>query len=322
MVQALVDQDIKPREILFDVANSDVNIEIGVENTETALVDALTNKEVLITSSRLPVTKRVLESASELELIAKIGTGLDSVDLEAAAENDTTVVYTPGLNALSVAEHALSLLLTVNRNVFLGQQALENGNWRDSMPTSRPVTQQTVGIIGFGNVGSRVAGLLDGFNAEVLVYDPYVHEVDTQITGTELVSLDHLLTESDAIIVTAELTEETRGMIGKEAFEKMSPEATIVNTARGPIVDQSALVEAIRNESIAGAGLDVFETEPLPVDSLLHEYANIVVTPHIGASTDRSRRATIETLIGLVNTHTANESVPERFVAVDAEESN
>ncbi len=319
MIQALVDQDIKPRKILFGVVSNNIELEIGVESDETTLIDALLDKEVLITSSRLPVTEKVLESASELELIAKIGTGLDSIDLEAAAENNVTVVYTPGLNALSVAEHALSLLLTVNRNVSLGQQALENGKWRDSMPTSRPVAQQTIGIIGFGNVGSRVAGLLDGFNAEVLVYDPYVHEVDTQITGTELVSLDYLLTESDAIVVTSELTEETQGMINEEAFEKMSTDVTLINTARGPIVDQSALIKAIQNESIAGAGLDVFETEPLPADSPLHEYDNIVVTPHIAASTDRARSAAIETLIGLVNAYVANESLPERFVAVESD---
>lgn len=315
MVRALVDQDIKPREILFEVADDRVDFEIGVESDEASLIDALADKEVLITSSRLPVTERVLEFAPELELIAKIGTGLDSLDLEAAAANGVTVVYTPGLNALSVAEHALSLLLTVNRNVLRGQQALENGKWRDAMPTSRPVAQQTIGIVGFGNVGSRVAGLLDGFNAEMLVYDPYVHEINTQVTGAELVSLNHLLTESDAIVVTAELTEETRGMIDEKAFEKMSADATLVNTARGPIVDQSALVEAIRTGSIASAGLDVFETEPLPADSPLHEYDNIVVTPHIGASTNRARRAAIEALTELVNTYVGNELPPDRFVA-------
>ncbi|WP_049928554.1 NAD(P)-dependent oxidoreductase [Halopiger goleimassiliensis] len=317
MVRALVDQDIKPREILFDVADDRLEFEVGVESDESALIEALADTPVLVTSSRLPVTERVLESAPDLELVAKIGTGLDSVDLVAAADNGVTVVHTPGLNALSVAEHALSLLLAVNRNVFLGQQALEAGKWRDAMPTSRPVAGQTIGIVGFGNVGSRVAGLLDGFNADVLAYDPYVHEIDTQITGAELVSLDRLLTESDAVVVTAELTEETRGMIDEAAFEKLSEDATLVNTARGPIVDQSALVDAIRTGSIAGAGLDVFETEPLPADSPLHEYDEIVVTPHIAASTDRSRRATIEALIELVNAYVREESLPDRFVAAD-----
>jgi D-3-phosphoglycerate dehydrogenase / 2-oxoglutarate reductase len=315
MFQGLVDQDIKPSEQLNAGVDNSIDLEFGVESTEDALINALENKEVLFTTSRLPVTKQVLTETTDLQLIAKIGTGLDSIDREAAAANDVTVVYTPGLNARSVAEHALSLLLTVNRNVVLGQRTLEAGGWRDSMPTSQPVTGKTVGIIGFGNVGSRVAGLLSGFDANILTYDPYIHEIDTQITGAKRVSLEKLLTSSDAVIVTAELTEETYGMIDREALELMPENATLVNTARGPIVDQDALIEAIHNEKIAGAGLDVFETEPLPSDSPLHEYGNIVVTPHMGASTIDARQAAIDSLTDLVNTYVNNEELPERFVA-------
>lgn len=317
-MNGLVDQDIKPRDQLSIDLGDRLDLEVGVENNEDALIDALEGTEILFTTSRLPVTERVLEAATDLDLVAKIGTGLDSIDLEAASDHGVTVVYTPGLNAISVAEHAIALLLAVNRNIVLGQQMLEAGGWRDSMPTSQPVAQQTVGIIGFGDIGSRVAGLLSGFQTETIVSDPYVHEIDTQITGAELVSLEELLSTADAVVVTAELTDETRGLIDEDALEMMSEDATLVNTARGPIVDQSALVDAIQEGSIAGAGLDVFETEPLPADSPLHEYDNVIVTPHIAASTITSRRDAIGMLADLTKTYLDEEELPDRFVATDS----
>lgn len=317
-MNGLVDQDIKPRNRLVAGLGDRLNLEVGVESSEDALIDALEGTEILFTTSRLPVTERVLEAATDLELVAKIGTGLDSIDLAAATDHGVSVVYTPGLNALSVAEHAIALLLAVNRNVLLGQQKLEDGGWRDSMPTSQPVAQQTVGIVGFGNIGSRVAGLLSGFQTETIVSDPYVHEIDTQITGAELVSLEELLSTADAVVVTAELTDETRGLIDEDALEMMAEDATLVNTARGPIVDQSALIDAIREGSIAGAGLDVFETEPLPPDSPLHEYDNVVVTPHIAASAVNARRDAIGTLVELAETYLSDEELPDRFVAAES----
>lgn len=315
MISGLVDQDIKPREPLFTDLEERIQLEVGVDSDEGTLADALEDTEILFTTSRLPVTDRVLEAATELELVAKIGTGIDSINLEAAADHGVTVIYTPGLNALAVAEHAIALLLAVNRNVLRGQRTLEAGGWRDKMSMGRPVAQQTVGIVGFGNVGNRVAGLLSGFQTETLAYDPYVHEIDTQTTGAELVSLEELLTSSDAVIVTAELTEETRGLIDADALEKMSADATLVNTARGPIVDQPALVNAVKNGSIAGAGLDVFENEPLPADSPLHEHDDIVVTPHIAATARNARRDIVEMLVDLVTAYVNAEELPDRFVA-------
>lgn len=316
MPTGLADQDIQPADRLADRVSDDIQLEFGVDSDEDALIDALSGKDVLFTTSRLPVTERVLESVSELDLVAKIGTGLDSIDLEAAAEHGVDVIYTPGINALSVAEHAVSLLLAVNRKVVTGQRMLESGGWRDEMTPSRPVAEQTVGIVGFGNIGSRVAGLLSGFNVELLAHDPYAHEIDTQITGADLVSLETLLADADAVIVTAELTEETRGLIDADALETMKQNATLVNTARGPIVDQDALVDALREGEIAGAGLDVFETEPLPPSSALHDMDSVVVTPHLGASTIRARRAVIDQLCETALKYFEGESLETRFTAV------
>ncbi|WP_128906370.1 NAD(P)-dependent oxidoreductase [Halorubrum amylolyticum] len=318
--RALVDQDVKPRDVLEREVGAALSLEVGVEATEEALIEALDGVEILFTTSRLPVTRRVLERADSLRLVAKIGTGIDTIDLDAAADNGVGVVYTPGMNALSVAEHALTLLLAVKRNVLTGQRALEAGKWRDEVPNARSVAGTSVGIVGFGNVGSRLAGLLDGFNVDVYAYDPYVHDIDTQITGTTLTDFETVLSEPEAVIVTAEHTSETRGMVDERALATMDDDAVLVNTARGPIVDTEALVDALRAGTVGGAGLDVFETEPLPSDSPLHDFENVVTTPHIAASSVRARSSIIETLVECVFAFLNGETLPERFVAVNPAE--
>lgn len=313
---ALVDQDLKPREVLEREVGDAIHLDVGVDPSEDALIDRLKGVEILFTTSRLPVSRRVLEAVDELRLVAKVGTGLDTIDLDAAAGRDVTVVYTPGLNALSVAEHALTLLLSVKRNVLIGDRALEKGTWRDEVPNATPVAGTSVGIVGFGNVGSRLAGLLDGFNADVYAYDPYIHDIDTQITGTTLTEFETVLSEPEAVVITAEHTEETRGMIDADALAAMDDDAVLVNTARGPIVDTEALIDALRAGAIGGAGLDVFETEPLPAESPLHEFENVVTTPHIAASSVRARSEIIETLVGCTFEILDGELPPDRFVAV------
>jgi phosphoglycerate dehydrogenase-like enzyme len=318
--RVLVDQDVKPRDVLEREVGDTFELKLGVKPTEEALIKALDGVEILFTTSRLPVTRRVFERADSLRLVAKIGTGIDTIDLDAAAGEDVTIVYTPGMNALSVAEHALTLLLAVKRNILTGQRALEAGKWRDEVPNARSVANTSVGIIGFGNVGSRLAGLLDGFNVDVYAYDPYVHDIDTQITGATLANFGTVLSEPEAVVVTAEHTPETRGLIDERALATMDDDAVLVNAARGPIVDTEALVDALAAGALGGAGLDVFETEPLPADSPLHDFENVVTTPHIAASSVRARSAIIETLVECAFTFLNGDPLPDRFVAVDTRE--
>lgn len=314
--RGLVDQDIQPDDYLREQVGDRISLSFGAETDEPDLIQELSGVDVLFTTSRLPVTERIIVEARDLDVVAKIGTGLDSIDLDAAAKRDLTVVYTPGVNAISVAEHALSLALAVRRNVVQGQRILEEGQWRDEMAPSQPLVGRTVGIIGFGDVGSRFAGLLDGFNSRILAYDPYVHEIDTQLTGAELVSLDELLSSSDTVVVCAELTDETRGMIDDRALEQMRNDATLVNVARGPIVDQEAFIDAVNSENIAGGALDVFEEEPLDPGSELHDLRNVITTPHIAASSIEARKACIETLVEVAVSALEGEVIPDRFVAV------
>ena len=285
-MRAVVDQDIAPTDRLRGQLPGDWTVSVGIEGTEEAAIEAVADADVVFVTSRIPVTRAVIEAAPDLAVIAKIGTGIDNVDLEAAAEAGVPVTYTPGHNALSVAELTLGLILATARRFTEARRTVEAGGWRDEVTLGTRLSGSTVGIVGFGNVGKRVGTLLGGFDVDVLVYDPYVHTIDAELVGGENAPFDRLLAESDVVVINAELTDETRGMIGERELGSMKESAILVNTARGPIVETDALVAALRAGEIAGAGLDVFETEPLGADAALLEFDNVVLTPHVaGAGT-------------------------------------
>lgn len=314
-LHGLVDRDIQPRERLLAGLEADLDLSVGGPDDEDDLVDALASKDVVITTSRLPLTARVIES-TELDLVAKIGTGIDNVDLDAARAHGIPVTHTPGMNALSVAEHTVGLLLAVAHRIGESRDLLRAGGWRDEAALGTTVTGKTIGIIGYGNVGRRTARLLAGFDPTLLAHDPYVRDVDGELTGTTLVALDALLEASDAVCVTAELTEETRGMVGAEEFAAMPDSSILVNTARGPIVDTDALVDALTAGDIAGAGLDVYETEPLPCESPLHDCPNVVATPHTAAMTRAYRQQAVDVLAEHTLALLRGEPVGEEYLAV------
>ena len=311
----LADRDVQPAERLRERTKPFLDLTVGGPQEESELIDALQGVDVLFTTSRLTVSERVLES-TDLELVAKIGTGIDNVDLDAAKARGIPVTHTPGLNALSVAEHTVALALAVTHRIPQGQAVLRSGGWRDEVVLGTQFSGKTVGIVGFGNVGRRVASMVTGFDVETLAYDPYVRDIEGEITGTHLTDLDTVLRESDVVCVNAELTDETRGMIGEREFGLMQESAVLVNTARGPIVETDALVEAIRGGSIAGAGLDVFETEPLPANSVLHELDSVVTTPHSAAMLREYKEKAIDTLVEHARTLLEGGSVGSEYMAV------
>ena len=317
-MKALVDQDVQPFGTLEDAVDDRLDLTVGVEASEAALVDALDGMDVLFTTSRLPITDDVLAAAEDLQVVGKIGTGIDNVDLDAAADLGIGVTYTPGLNAAAVAEYTLGLAIAVSRDIVHNDRLLEAGGWRDETDLNTTVNGRSVGIVGFGDVGSRVAAFFSGLNVEVLAYDPYVFEEDTDVTGAELADLDDLLARSDIVTVNAELTDETRGLIDADAFARMQDSAILINTARGSIVSESALIDALERGEIAGAGLDVFETEPLPADSPLHDFDNVVATPHVAATTTETRVDIVRTLVDNVFGMLDGSGAPERYTATPA----
>jgi D-3-phosphoglycerate dehydrogenase len=318
MPHALVDRDIQPMTHLESQVGDRFTLDIGGETDREALIASLQGADLILTTSRLPVDRTVLER-TDLELVAKLGAGLDNVDLDAAAELEIPVTHTPGLNARAVAEHTVLMALAVSRELLPNARHLEAGGWRDDIGLGSELADATVGIVGFGRIGSRVAGLLSGFNADVLAYDPYVFEEDTEVTGGTLTDLETLLSESDVVTVNAELTPETEGLLGAAELDRMPASSYLVNTARGPIVDEDALIAALENDEIAGAALDVFETEPLPADSRLHDFENVVATPHVASSTERTRTRTIDRLVESAVALLSGDPVPDRYMAVSVD---
>jgi phosphoglycerate dehydrogenase-like enzyme len=217
----------------------------------------------------------VRSAAGPLKVIARWGVGYDSVDVAAATRNGIVVTYTPGLLDDAVADYTFALLLGVARRVHEAQAAMERGEWRNYWGDD--VGGKTLGIFGFGRIGQAVARRAAGFNMRVLAHTPHP---SPEIKGVEFVSLETLLEESDFVSLHAALTSSTRGMIGEPQLRRMKRGAYLVNTARGALVDETALVRALREKWIAGAALDVFAVEPLPAESELRSAPNILLSPH------------------------------------------
>jgi D-3-phosphoglycerate dehydrogenase len=229
-----------------------------------------------------------IAAAKNLKVIARAGVGLDNVDVPAATRAGVMVVNAPTSNITSAAELAVGLLLATARNIAPANQALKAGAWKRSKYGGVELLDKKVGVVGFGRIGQLVAERLKGFGMEILAYDPYVSAQRAGQLGAQLVTLDELLEQSDFITVHLPKNAETLGLIGKEALTKVKPSVRIINAARGGIVDEEALAEALREGRVAGAGIDVFATEPT-TESPLFEHESVVVTPHLGASTDEAQ---------------------------------
>lgn len=315
MTRVVIDQDITPTDLLLDQLPDSWETTVGIPNERPALLDALSECDIALVTSRIPLSRDVLDRTERLSVIGKLGTGIDSIDVEAARENGITVTHTPGFNALSVAEHAVCLTLATSRRLTAARNLVTDGRWRDEYALGSRLSGSTVGLVGFGNVGKRVGTVLSGFDVNLLVYDPYVHRMDGELAGGEMTSFDTLFGESDVVIIAAELTEETRGMIGERELSLLDSDAILVNVARGPIVQKEALLDALATDSIGGAGLDVFWEEPLDPDSELLDMDDVVVSPHIAAVTIEARTDNIHQLSENVRRIVAGEPVHERYVA-------
>lgn len=252
--------------------------------------------DALIVDASTQVTERVLESLESLRVVGRSGIGVDNLDLQAADERGISVVNVPDYCLDEVSAHALGMLLSCARKLPQLDSAVKNGNWDWSV--ARPIHRiqgQTVGIVGFGKIGRGFAQKLRGFDVDILVYDPYISATDLAGFDATRVSFDRLLSASDFISVHTPLTDETREMFDSEAFKEMRDNAVLVNTARGPVVNEDALVAALADGEIAGAGLDVRETEP-PVDEPLVGFENVVLSPHAGFYSEESRKELTRTV--------------------------
>ena len=288
----------------FEIINCD-----GANRTELLALLAKGVDAVLIRSATT-MDAEAIAVAKGLKVIARAGVGLDNVDIPAATAAGIMVVNAPTSNIVSAAELAISLLLASARFISPAHTALRNGKWARAKYTGTELFEKTLGIVGFGRIGQLVAQRMQAFGMNVIAYDPYLQPARAAQLDVRLVDLDELLRTSDFISIHLPKTKETANLIGVEALKKVKPEVRIVNAARGGVIDEAALFEAIVEGRVTGAGLDVFSTEPC-TDSPLFTLDNVVATPHLGASTHEAQeRAGIAVAVS-VRKALAGELVPD-----------
>ena len=274
-------------EILKSVKEFKVDCQYGKKPNE--LKKIIKNYDALIIRSSTQVTPDLIQAAEKLKVIGRAGVGLDNVDLKAATKKGVVAMNTPAGNTTSTAEHTMSMILALSRNIPQACASLKAGKWDRSKFNGVELNRKTLGIIGLGRIGSTVARFAKSFGMRVIAYDPYLSvEVASQM-GVEIIELENLLRTADFITIHIPKSVETKSLISEKEFNLMKKSVRIINCARGGIIDESALVKALEEGRIAGCALDVFEQEPLPPDSPLLKLDNCVVTPHLGASTSEAQ---------------------------------
>ena len=274
------------------------------------LLAAVPEADALLVRSATTVDAEVLAAAPKLKIVARAGVGLDNVDVDAATARGVLVVNAPTSNIHSAAEHALALMLAAARQIAPADASLRGRTWKRSSFSGTELYGKTAGVVGLGRIGQLVAARLAAFGTHVVAYDPYVSPARAAQLGIELLTLDELLTRSDFISVHLPKTPETAGLIGKEALAKTKPGVIIVNAARGGLVDEEALAEAVASGHVRAAGIDVFATEPT-TDSPLFDLPQVVVTPHLGASTAEAQDRAGTDVAESVRLALAGEFVPD-----------
>jgi len=282
----LIAEELSPATI--DALGPDFEIRHVDGANRTELLKALPGVHAVLIRSATHIDEEALAVAKDLKVVARAGVGLDNVDIKAATEAGVMVVNAPTSNVVSAAELAVGHLLSLARHIPRAHASLSAGEWKRSAFTGVELYEKTIGIIGLGRIGALVAERLQGFGATLIGFDPYVQPARASQMGVTLTTLDDLVAKSDFITIHIPKTPETTGMIGADQFAAAKPGLRIVNASRGGIIDEDALYHALKDGVIAGAGIDVFTSEP-PTGSPLLDLPNIVVTPHLGASTDEAQ---------------------------------
>lgn len=286
----LIAEELSPATI--DALGPDFDVR-NVDGTDRpALLSALADAHAVLVRSATQIDAEALAAAPSLKVVARAGVGLDNVDIKAATAAGVMVVNAPTSNIISAAELTVGHVLSLARRIPAAHASLAEGLWKRSSFTGTELFEKTIGIIGLGRIGALIAARLQAFDMRVIAYDPYVTATRAQQLGVQLVSLDELLDQSDFVTIHMPKTPETTGMIGTVQLRRMKKTAYVINVARGGLIDEEALHEALTTGEIAGAGLDVFSTEPPAQDGparKLLDLPNVVVTPHLGASTEEAQ---------------------------------
>ena len=287
MSKVLVTDAIAPEGLDLLRTGAEVDVKRGLNETE--LIDIIKDYEALVVRSETKVTPAVIRAGGQLKVIARAGIGVDNIDLEAATVAGIPVVNAPIGNTVAAAEHTMALMLSLARNVPQAYASMKNGEWKRSAYMGVEVRGKVLGVVGLGRVGTEVAIRAKAFGMKLVAYDPFVSPDYASRLGAQVVSLDELLVSSDFITLHTPLTPNTNKLIGSRELGLMKPDARLINVARGELVDEAALLEALQADKLGGAALDVFIEEP-PDDMTLAQHSRVISTPHLGASTEEAQR--------------------------------
>ena len=288
MVKVLISEKIDPLcPQIFKEAGFTVDIKTDLSPQE--LAETVGQYDGLVVRSSTKVTADVLAKAGKLKVVGRAGAGVDTIDVEAATKAGVLVMNTPGQNANGVAELVFVHMLALIRKVVPGTVSLNEGRWEKKNLSGTELKGKTIGLVGFGAIGRRVAAIAEGFGMSVMAHDPLLNENQIRSAGARPSTLGEILAEADFISLHLPKTPETVNMIDAAALAKMKAGAFLINCARGGLVDEAALAEVLKSGRLGGAGLDVFAAEPPAADNPLFGLDNFVGTPHIGASTAESQ---------------------------------
>jgi len=285
-MKVLVSDSLSDKGIEILKKEVDVDIKTGMSPDE--LKNCIGEYDALVVRSQTQVTSDVIEAAANLKIIGRAGVGVDNIDVEAATQHGIIVINAPEGNMISAAEHTIAMMMSLSRNIPQANQSLKSGKWDRKTFTGVEVRGKTLGVIGLGRIGAEVAARAQGMKMNILAYDPFISEERAGELGVTLTTVDDIVLNSDYITVHTPLTKDTKNLIDKEQFEKAKTGLRIINCARGGIINEEALAEAVASGKVAGAAIDVFVNEP-PLGSPLIEQDNIIVTPHLGASTQEAQ---------------------------------
>jgi len=281
-MKILVADSIAEQGIQF--LRSNAQVDVKTELSPEKLKAIIGEYDALIVRSQTKVRAEIIEAGKKLKVIGRAGVGIDNIDVDAATRQGIVVVNAPTGNTVAAAEHTIALMLAMARNVPQANSRLRSGKWQREEMIGNELRSKVLGIVGLGNVGSEVAKRAQAFEMRVVAHDPFVSKDYAGNLKVELLSLDQLLKEADFVSLHVPLTATTKNLIGSKELEKLKTTARIINCARGGLIDEAAIVKAVRTGRIAGAAFDVFEKEPV-TDSPLFAEDRIIVTPHLGAST-------------------------------------
>ncbi len=285
-MKVLVSDSLSEKGIEILEKGAEVDVRTGMSPEE--LKACIGEYDALVVRSQTQVTEEVIEAAENLKIIGRAGVGVDNIDVEAATQRGIIVINAPEGNMISAAEHTIAMMMAMSRNIPQANQSMRAGKWDRKLFMGVEVRGKTLGVVGLGRIGTEVAKRAQGMEMNIMAYDPFISEERAADLGVKLTTVEDIVLNADYITVHTPLTKDTRNLIDREEFEKVKPGVRIINCARGGIINEKALADAVASGKVAAAAIDVFTSEP-PTGSPLLEQDNIIVTPHLGASTKEAQ---------------------------------